>query len=189
MEEDKSIGVYEPRRSFLLAQVKSEFCSLCGWNDSLCLPLPQRRAEINRNTFQIPPGHPPCLPRFPSISTIFSRQLKFFSLNMQTPARAWFAAAQPGTQALFLHINTCVIDSSFPRVPKKPSPGPPNSAFAVPGAGGSSRSRSPFHATSPSVSPYAAFSPRPAFLPSLSASSQTGSGSRQPCGLFAQRQR
>lgn len=85
MEEDKSGGIYEPWRSFLLAQVNSEFCSLCGWNDSLCCPLPQRRAEINRNTFQILPGHPPCLPRFPSVGTIFSRQLKLFSLNMQTP--------------------------------------------------------------------------------------------------------
>lgn len=106
--------------------------------------------------------------------------------------RAWFAAAQPGTQAVFLPINTCLIDSSFPYVPKKKpnnSSGPPNLSFAVPGARGSSGSRSPFHATNPSVSPYAAFSPRPAFLPSLSASSQTGSGSRQPCGLFAQRRR
>lgn len=33
--------------------------------------------------------------------------------------RAWFAAAQPGTQAVFLPINTCLIDSSFPHVPKK----------------------------------------------------------------------
>lgn len=83
------------------------------------LPSPPE-ASRNKQEYFPDSARTPSLPAsFPWRWYDFLQAAQIVLSEYANSPRAWFAAAQPGTQAVFLPINTCLIDSSFPHVPKK----------------------------------------------------------------------